>query len=85
MIEDAIKFCPPELNSYLSENIKVIKDGMAFSERHPQLNFEPSQINILYSHLIKELSSGQENEHNTIRKFGTIACYAIQLGGIPWV
>lgn len=79
MVEDAIKFSPPELNSYLSENINIIKNGMAFSERYPKLIFEPSQINILYSDLIKELISGQENSTITIRKFGTIACYIAEI------
>jgi len=79
MVKDAIKFCPPELQSYLIKNLSSIKGGISFLDRNPQLHFKPTQLKGFYSQLVEGLKSSDANSGNTARKFGLIFCYVADI------
>ncbi len=79
MVEDAIKFCPAELKTYLVKNIATVKDGMTFVDRNPEIDYGPEGIKSFYSRLISDLKSNEIQSVNTVRKFGLISCYIAEI------
>jgi len=77
IIYDAIEFAPKELQTYLRDNLIVVRGGAHFAERHQRRSYsvDPYATETIYRQLVKDLKEGRRDEFNTAHSFGVIACF----------
>ena len=79
IVEDAIKFCPSDLKSYLIENKSTIKKAMAFVDLDYEIDIEHEDVKIMYLSLVNSLKADRTNDFETAREFGLLSCYLAEI------
>ncbi len=74
IVEDAVKFCPPDLRTFLMPNISILKGKMSFAS-HMQRPIDSLLLKEISTSLIEEIKSGTDYNYNTISKFGLVALF----------
>jgi hypothetical protein len=77
ILKDSIHLSPKKLRAYLVKNFDAVHDAIHFADRNRQahLSINPENTIDIYTELVKSVQNGQENEYNTARRFGILACF----------